>query len=185
MGKGKVFPASSARSLVNPMRRLVQSPRRTVKACTIRQSDVVLELGCGPGYFTPSIAEAAWRGHVVALDLQPEMLEFALPRVHGPNVSLVAASADQLPIRSSTIDIAFVATVLGELPVPARLVEEVERVLVPHGRLCVVETRRDSDFIPLGRLESMVEEVGLAMVYRQGPPWQYVACFERPGTVDP
>jgi len=32
MSRGKVFPASTAHSLLHPARRLVQSPRRTVKA---------------------------------------------------------------------------------------------------------------------------------------------------------
>ena len=32
VGRGKVFPASKARSLLNPARRLVQSPGRVVKA---------------------------------------------------------------------------------------------------------------------------------------------------------
>jgi len=50
--RGKVFPAAHARSLLNPLRKLVQSPERTVAAIRIGPADRVLELGCGPGYFT-------------------------------------------------------------------------------------------------------------------------------------
>src|SRR3954462_14000442 len=44
MGSGKVFPAARAKSLLNPARRLVQSPSRTVAAIGLRHGARVLEL---------------------------------------------------------------------------------------------------------------------------------------------
>jgi len=70
-----VFPANQASSLMNPLRRYIQSPDRTVAQCGIALGDTVLELGPGPGYFTAEAARAAGAGgRVVCIDLQPGMV---------------------------------------------------------------------------------------------------------------
>lgn len=82
LGRGKVFPATHARSLLNPLRHLVQSPRRTISAMGLAADARVLEIGAGPGFFSPSIADFVPRGAVIVLDLQAEMLHLA----HGRTV---------------------------------------------------------------------------------------------------
>ena len=83
LGRGKVFPADKAASLLNPLRRLVQSPSRTVAGMKLAANARVLEVGCGPGFFSPSIAQAVPSGQVFLLDLQHEMLRLAGDRVAG------------------------------------------------------------------------------------------------------
>ena len=80
VGRGKVFPASKARSLLNPARRLVQSPRRVIDALGIAPGATVLEIGCGPGYFSPTLAATIPEGGAVLADLQSEMLQLARER---------------------------------------------------------------------------------------------------------
>jgi len=81
MRRGKVYPAAQARSLLNPLRRLVQSPRRTVVAMALSPGAKVLELGCGPGCFSPFIAQAVPRGIVVLADVQFDMIILARERL--------------------------------------------------------------------------------------------------------
>ena len=182
MGRGAVFPAEHARSLLNPLRRLVQSPKRTVAALGIQPGWRVLEVGPGPGFFTPYIADAARPGPVVLLDLQFEMVDLARQRMTGAakrNVVVTQGDAAVLPFASGTFDAVFVATVLGELPEPRRLVEELGRVLRPAGIVGVSETRRDSDFIPIDQLVGLFGAGGFALARRSGPKLQYVATFGR------
>jgi SAM-dependent methyltransferase len=87
---GKVFPATHTRSLVNPLRRLVQSPRRTVAVMALSPKARVLELGCGPGFFSPFVAEAVPRGIVVLADLQFDMLALARERLCARSSALLA-----------------------------------------------------------------------------------------------
>jgi ubiquinone/menaquinone biosynthesis C-methylase UbiE len=178
MGRGKVFPAARARSLVNPLRRLVQSPTRTVAAMALPADGLVLELGSGPGFFSSSIAEAVPAGHVVLVDLQTEMLDHARRRLmHRPGISLVGADAMQLPFNAGQFDVAIVATMLGEVPDRDTCLAEVRRVLRDRGVLAVAETRRDSDFISLAQLRALVEAHGFQFAGRRGVAWQYVARF--------
>ena len=43
----------------------------------IKKSDVILEVGSGPGYFSPFIAKATSQGHLIVADIQEQMLEKA------------------------------------------------------------------------------------------------------------
>jgi len=177
MGRGQVFPAAKATSLVNPLRRLVQSPRRTAEATGIKHGDRVLEVGCGPGYFSADLRAACAPGLFVALDLQPEMLGHARDRDDAGG-ALVASDAMALPFGSASFDVVFVATMLGEVPDVDRAVREVRRVLVPGGTASFSETRRDSDFFSLPKLRRLVEgAAAFELSGSRGPRWQYVANF--------
>jgi len=177
MGRGKVFPASEARSLLNPLRRLVQSPTRTVAALGLPQADRVLELGCGPGFFSPAIV-AATNGTVVLFDVQHEMLQMATGRAVSPRTTAVRGDGAVLPFAGNAFDVVFVATVLGEIPDRDGCLREVRRVLRAGGTLAIAETRRDSDFVPITSLQPSVEPHGFVLRGRHGLRWQYVACFD-------
>jgi ubiquinone/menaquinone biosynthesis C-methylase UbiE len=179
--RGKVFPADQAKSLLNPLRRLVQSPGRTVAAMGLASHARVLEVGSGPGFFSPAIARALPRGQLVLVDLQAEMLVAARARLgHAMNVSLAQADACALPVGTGQLDAVLLATMLGEVPDRDQCIEEVRRVLRPGGLLTIAETRRDSDFIPLTSLRNLLDRHEFSFVDRRGMAWQYVARFQRP-----
>ena len=178
LGRGKVFPASRARSLVSPLRRLVQSPGRTVAAIGLDPWARVLEVGSGPGFFSPFIAAAVWDGSVVMLDLQPEMLRLGRERVEGGNgIGFVCGDGQRHPFGPSAFDAVFIATVLGEVPDRHACLEEVRRVLRPGGVAAFSGPRRDSDFLALGKLRPEVESLSFSFLDRKGTAWQYVARF--------
>jgi ubiquinone/menaquinone biosynthesis C-methylase UbiE len=178
LGRGKVFPAARAQSLLNPARRLVQSPRRTVAAMGLAGGDRVLEVGSGPGFFSPLIAEAVPSGRLVLVDLQAGMLQAARPRLaRFANVSFAQTDAQALGLAAAQFDAVLLATVLGEVPDPDGCVDEVRRVLRPGGLLTIAETRRDSDFLALPTLRALVERHGFSFLDRRGVAWQYVARF--------
>jgi ubiquinone/menaquinone biosynthesis C-methylase UbiE len=136
----------------------------------------VLEVGSGPGFFSPSIAEAVRDGSLVLLDLQSEMLRLARGRI-GPGAHLVQADATRLPFPDAAFDAVLIATVLGEVPNPDGCIDEVRRVLRPGGVASFSETRRDSDFLRLGRLTSLVEPHSFRFLDKHGPSWQYLARY--------
>jgi hypothetical protein len=57
------------------------------------------------------------------------------------------------------------------------VVEEVRRILRPDGVFAVAETRRDSNFIALPELKSVVTRHGFDSVGARGVRWQYIALF--------
>ena len=178
LGRGKAFPADRAKSLLNPARRLVQSPRRTVAAMGLTPDARVLEVGSGPGFFSPSIAAAVPHGRFVLVDLQAEMLVFARGRVgQGVHVAFAQADACALPISTGRFDAVFLATVLGEVPDRDACIAEIGRVLRPGGTVTIAETRRDSDFVPLTLLRELLSRHRFSFIGRRGWAWQYAASF--------
>jgi ubiquinone/menaquinone biosynthesis C-methylase UbiE len=181
LGRGKIFPAKRAGSLLNPVRRLIQSPTRTVERMALAQTDKVLEIGCGPGYFSRAIAAAVPQGSLVLFDLQLAMLEIARQRLlEFANIHFTLGDASSLPFPDASFDAALLVLVLGEVPDQDRCIAEVARVVLRGGSVTFAESRRDSDFIPFGKLQTCAERHGLELAERRGPGWEYTARFRRP-----
>jgi ubiquinone/menaquinone biosynthesis C-methylase UbiE len=180
LGRGKVFPAKHAGSLLNPVRRLIQSPTRMVERMALTRTDRVLEIGCGPGYFSRALADAVPEGSLVLFDLQVEMLEFARRRLLDvANVEFAQGDAASMPFPDASFDAALLVLVLGEVPDQDGCIAEVARVLRTGGSVTFAESRRDSDFIPFAELRSRTEKRGLELAERRGPRWEYTARFRR------
>ena len=178
--RGKVFPAKHARSLLNPARRFIQSPTRMVERMALLRTDRVLEIGCGPGYFSRAIADAVPEGSLVLFDLQVEMLELARQRLLDlANIEFIQGDASSMPFPDASFDAALLVLVLGEVPDQEGCIAEVARVLRRGGGVTFAESRRDSDFIPLEKLQARAEKHGLALAERRGPGWEYTARFRR------
>ncbi len=178
VGRGKVFPASKARSLLNPARRLVQSPGRVVDALGVAPDARVLEIGCGPGYFSPTLAAAIPQGDAVLADLQSEMLHLARERLSTfDNARFMQLDATRLPFGSATFDAVLVVLMLGEVPDRERCLAECRRVLHPDGVALFAESRRDGDFIRRAELRALVEPHGFELDEFRGWSLEYTARF--------
>ena len=76
-------------------------------------------------------------------------------------VDFVAASAEQLPFRTSAFDATLMISVLGEVPHPEAAVGELARVLKPGGTASFSETFNDPDYVRLPVLSEMCGTAGL------------------------
>ena len=178
LGKGKIYPASAASHLLNPLRFLVQPPRRVIRQMDLSPDHQVLEVGCGPGWFSKALAEAVPQGHLTICDLQQGMLEIASVRLNSfGNFTVVQSDACSLPFGDGQFDAILLSSVLGELPDKNRCLKECARVLSPSGKVTVVETRRDSDFIPQRELIHLAQSAGLEFCARYGTRWEYTVNF--------
>lgn len=178
VGRGKVFPPSKARSLLNPARRIVQPPRRVVEALGAATDARVLEIGCGPGYFSPTLATAVPQGEIIVADLQHEMLTLARERLSAfEHACLVRLDAMLLPFKCATFDAVVVVLMLGEVLDRERCLSECRRVLRPGGVALFSESRRDSDFIRRADLQALVEPYGFELDRFRGWSWEYSARF--------
>jgi len=182
LGRGKVFPARNARQLLNPLRRLIQPPGRLIGNLHLARDARVLELGCGPGYFSPTIALAVARGHVDLFDFQREMLQMAhrqMRRRGLANFDCVQGDGMALPFHSGVFDAVVLVTVLGEVPDPAVCLREAWRTLKAGGLVAISETRGDADFNSIAAVRSLAEAAGFQFERRHGPRWNYTAIFRK------
>jgi ubiquinone/menaquinone biosynthesis C-methylase UbiE len=65
---------------------------------------VVLDLGCGTGFHLPLLAETA--AHVYGVEPHPGLLRVAARRTRAlPNVSLLAGTAQEVPLPDASVDV--------------------------------------------------------------------------------
>jgi ubiquinone/menaquinone biosynthesis C-methylase UbiE len=146
----------------------------------LARTDNVLEIGCGPGYFSRAIAGAVPDGSLVLFDLQPAMLGLARQRLSGfANIHFAQGDASSLPFPNASFNAVLLVLVLGEVPDQDRCIAEVARVLLRGGSVTFAESRRDSDFIPFGKLQILAGKHGLQLAEKRGPGWEYSARFQR------
>ena len=82
-----------------------------------------------------------------------------------------------MPFPEASFDAALLVLVLGEVPDQDRCIAEVARVLTKGGSVMFAESRRDSDFIPIGKLQALAEKHGLELSEKRGLSWEYTARF--------
>jgi ubiquinone/menaquinone biosynthesis C-methylase UbiE len=155
----------------------------------IRSGDRVLELGPGPGAFSVDAARRAGpQGRLIIIDIQPEMIAKVEERLRTAgitNAETRVADAYELPLADSSIDRAFLVTVLGEITDQRRALEELHRVLRPGGILSITEEFSDPDYPFAGETIRMAKAVGFRLCERFGNFLVYTLNFERAGGLRP
>jgi len=105
----------------------------------LRQHDKkILDLGCGPGRFTPDLAELI-QGNAIGVDPIRRFLDIA-PKAG--NVEYRLMKGVEIPVPDKTVDIVWISLVLGgiiETHELRLLVSEVNRVLRSGGLIVLIE----------------------------------------------
>ena len=137
-------PAWLSFTLTNIFRRMAHDPVRILRPF-LREGDTALDVGCGPGFFTVPMARMIGdRGLVVAVDIQPKMLEKTRRRGERAGVAgrirLHLAAADSLGLDVKA-DFALVFWMAHEVDDLKRFFAEIFAGLKPGGSLLLVEPR--------------------------------------------
>ncbi|OGR34562.1 MAG: hypothetical protein A2051_13790 [Desulfovibrionales bacterium GWA2_65_9] len=144
-GGDRVCPAGRAGWLSTSLRRMLGQNPETILRGLIGPGETVVDIGCGPGFFTLPLARMVGeKGCVVAVDLQEAMLE---------KMRLRAAAAGLLPrIRpqlctpmslgfGGPADFALAFYMVHEVPDVVRFMDEIHGLLKERGRLLLVEPK--------------------------------------------
>ena len=102
----------------------------------------MLEVGCGTGAQTVSLARNSPGAHIVAFDHATTSLARAIERVTAaglPNVEFLHADLFALPFEPASFDHAFICFVLEHLSNPVAALQLVKRLLKPGGKVTVFE----------------------------------------------
>lgn len=105
----------------------------------------VLDVGCGTGLFARRIAMEYPGVDVVGLDLSPGMLRIAQENCKdvGDSVQFVEGDSEHLPFDDDTFDVITCVHSFHHYPHKQNVLAEMQRVLRPGGRACIVDGNRD------------------------------------------
>ncbi|MCW2685425.1 MAG: SAM-dependent methyltransferase [Mycobacterium sp.] len=120
-------------------RRLLTAWQQPTEWLNIPPGGIALDVGCGPGNVTASLARAAGPdGLALGVDISEPMLARAVRAEAGPQIGFLRADAQRLPLRDDTVDAVVSIAVLQLIPDPAAALAEMARVLRSGGRLAVM-----------------------------------------------
>jgi 2-polyprenyl-3-methyl-5-hydroxy-6-metoxy-1,4-benzoquinol methylase len=158
--------------LINPLRRLYQDPRRILEPY-IRNSMVVLDVGCAMGYFTLPMAKlVGGNGRVIAIDLQERMIKSLLRRaekagiLHKIETRLCTSSSLRIDDLTGQIDFVLAFAVLHEIPDLKKALTEIAASLKSGGILLIAEPKGHLSEKGFATTISSAEECGLIEMAR-------------------
>ena len=159
----------------------------------LEPGDVAADLGAGTGYFTLPMARVVGPGgRVLAVDIQPEMLQIIGARLDEEglqNVATILASKTDPRLPAASVDLLLLVDAYHEFSHPREVMEGVVRGLKPGGRVILVEYRGEDRSVPIKPLHKMTQEqarkemraVGLEWVEtRDFLPQQHFMVFRKP-----
>jgi ubiquinone/menaquinone biosynthesis C-methylase UbiE len=166
-----VCPAEYAGSLDNSVRRLVHKPGRILEA-HISKGMTVLDLGCGPGFFTIELAKLVGEtGKVIAADLQQGMLDKVAVKIRGTDlehrIELHNCQEDVIGI-SQKVDFILAFWMVHEVLDQKRLFEEMKSVLNPAGRIWIIEPKIHVTGKAFQKMTGLLELAGLKIIEKPG-----------------
>ncbi len=106
----------------------------------------VADLGCGEGYLT--VETSRWAASIIAVDRSDDVLDRAralASRRRVSNVTWRRGDLEILPIDDSSVDVALFSQALHHADDPERAMREAARILVPGGRVLILDLREHEE----------------------------------------
>ncbi|MFO7559392.1 MAG: class I SAM-dependent methyltransferase [Desulfobacterales bacterium] len=140
--KNRVCPVTMAGSLDNRIRRWFQNPQKILRPY-IKEGMTVLDLGCGPGFFSIDMAQMVGKsGKVIASDLQEGMLQKLGDKIRGTKlkeqITLHQCEENTIGL-SERVDFVLAFYVVHEVPDRKGFFIELESILKKAGQVFIVE----------------------------------------------
>ncbi len=138
----KRYPERLAFTLNNRVRRFLEPPEQLISKLGLRATDVVVDFGCGPGFYTIPIARSTAR--TIAVDVSPRMLEKTVSNAKKNHVTVESLVSDgtEIQLDDGIVDLIFLSHVFHEVADRPRVLSEFLRIMKRSGRLAIVERTR-------------------------------------------
>ena len=139
-----ICPAERAGLLDTSLRKLLQDPQKILKPF-IKEGMTVLDVGCGPGYFSVEIAKMLnGSGKVIAADLQEGMLNMIRKKISGTpleqRIELHKSNFESIGV-TEKVDFILAFWMVHEVRNQDKFFAELYSVLKPNGLIFIVEPK--------------------------------------------
>ncbi|QDV61864.1 Demethylmenaquinone methyltransferase [Crateriforma conspicua] len=178
--------------LIRPEREEEESVREGFDQLQLRPGMVVCDLGCGNGFWTlPMARDVAPDGRVLAVDIQPQMLQKLAARSRRAdvdNVQPILGRINDPKLPAGQVDLLLMVDVYHEFSHPESMLWSIRRSLKPKGVVALFEYRAEDPTVPIKPLHKMSKRQiireynanGLKLVREYNQlPWQHLMFFAR------
>jgi FkbM family methyltransferase len=175
--------------LERPQRTHEEMPDEVVSNMGLQPDHIVADIGAGSGYFSFRMARLVPQGKVLAVDIQPEMLQMIEQRKRAEqiaNVESIKGNIDNPNLPENSVDAVLLVDAYHEFSHPYEMLQGIYKALKPGGRLILVEYRGEDPSVPIRPLHKMTEqqvvkEMGVFDLDWQDTldflPWQHMLIF--------
>jgi len=151
----------------NPILSLARNPYKLLRAAGLDQTQRVVEVGCGPGFFTiPAAGMVGRQGHLYALDVNPRAIERVRKKIKKEeleNVTALCINASETGFSEQSVDLAFVFGLRHVAGGLEKVLLELYRILKPQGTLSLEKTKGSETL-----LKGSAERAGFIFSEKQG-----------------
>ena len=158
----RVCPVELANSLDNKIRRWLQDPQKILSSY-IKEGMKVLDVGCGPGFFSIELAKMVGKdGKVFSVDMQEGMLQIIRNKINGTSlegiIKLIKCEQGEI-IVPEKVDFILAFYMVHEVPDKDKFFRTMKNILDEKGAFLIVEpkffhvTKKEFD-VTIGKAEA-------------------------------
>ena len=129
----------------NPLLPIFKNPYKILESAGLKKGQEVLEIGCGPGFFTIPASEIVGEsGKVYAIDLNPFMIERVKKKIEEKDIKNVVAiigNASKTNLPDESVNLAFIFGIRHVFGGIENVIAETRRVLKNNGTLSIETVR--------------------------------------------
>jgi ubiquinone/menaquinone biosynthesis C-methylase UbiE len=165
--RNKVCGVELAGALDISIRKLIHNPQKMLNPY-IKEGMSVLDIGCGPGFFTMEMATMVGKtGKVTAADLQEGMLEIVKKKVLKSGlqnvIDLYKCPNDKIGL-SKEFDFILIFYMLHEVPDQSAFLNEIHSLLKPGGKALIAEPKFHVSKKELNHSMDLLKNIGFDVI---------------------
>ena len=169
-----------------------EAPSKAISLIDLKADQVIADIGAGSGYYSFRIAQRFPESQVIAVDIQPEMLDFIKRRSRDiglSNVEIQLGTVESIKLPPETIDAVLFGDAYHEFSHPYAMMRSIYEALKPGGLVYLLEYRAEDPKVPIKPLHKMTQAqakkemdfVGFNWVETKNElPWQHFMIFAKP-----
>jgi SAM-dependent methyltransferase len=177
-------PSLFAWAVDGPMADKMAGTTATIERLGLTAGMTVVEIGPGPGrLLLPAARRVLPGGKAIGVELQQGMIDKLrrkLTHDDPGNLELIRADAAQRVLPSSSADVIYLCTVLGEIPDRRAALANCFDALRPGGRLSITEIIGDPHYQTVAKVRALASEAGFEGEDLTSTWRMYTANFRKP-----
>lgn len=142
------------------------------KILNLRGDEVIVDSGCGSGFYSLALGEKLEDGKVISVDISDEMLNRLRRQVKkkrlNDSIEIRQGDSTDLPVADNTADIGIIVAVWHHLEDPKKANQELLRVIKPSGRIVAIDFKDgghhdqhgENNTLGIEEMKALLEEAG-------------------------